>query len=310
MAKKEKVTMKNKVGLISSIDLKSNVYKTLFWILFAVMVVLALICMLPPLWILVSSTKDAAEFYASPPTIIPRTFNGKVLKDIWMEYEFGKYYLNTVFVTVGSIISSVFFNGMAGYVLSKLKPHGVGLLFGLVMATLMVPSSVSMVTTYLNIIDFPLIRLINLITWLNFDSSLLDTFWPMWMMAGANAFMIIVYKSFFDGIPTSFIEAANLDGCSDIQVFFRIVLPLSKPVIGTSVILTMNGTWGDFFWPYMVLKEKSLKTVIVMVYDLQGWLPSNKVIVLLTFAVLPPIIIFCFFQKYIMQGFTMSGIKG
>lgn len=297
--KKEKVTLKNKVGLISSIDLKSKRYKVLFGVLFAIMVLLTLICMLPPLWVILSAAKDNAEFYSTPPTIIPHSFNWHKLVDKWKEYSFGRYYLNTVYVTVGSIISSVFFNGFAGYVLSKLKPHGVGLLFGLVMATLMVPSSVSMVTTYKNIIDFPILHF-----------NLLNTFWPMWMMAGANAFMIIVYKSFFDGIPTSFIEAANLDGCSDIDVFFRIVLPLSKPVIGTSIILTMNGTWGDFFWPYMVLKDKNLYTVIVQVYNLQGWLASNDVIVLLTFAVLPPIVIFCFFQKYIMQGFTMSGIKG
>jgi multiple sugar transport system permease protein len=258
-----------------------------------------LICILPPLWVIISSTKESAEFFAVPPTIIPRSFDFSKLVDGWKTFNFGRFYMNTIYITLGSVAFSVICNGLAGYVISKLKPKGIGVVFAVILGTLMIPGSVSMVPTYKNIISLPILHF-----------NLINTFFPMWMMAGANAFMIIVYKSFFDGISTSFIEAGRLDGCNDLDVFVRIVLPLSKPVIFTSVILTINGTWGDFFWPYMVLKDKALYTVIVEVFQVQSLLPINKLVVLLSFAIVPPIILFCFFQKYIMQGFTMSGIKG
>lgn len=298
MAKKVK-EKQQKVGLISQIDLKNTRYKILFGVLFLIMIILTLVCMLPPLWVIISSGKPSAEFYSVPPTIIPHSFDINKLLDIWNEYSFGRFYINTILVTAGCVAFSVVCNGFAGYVISKLKPKGIGLVFGVIMATLMIPGSVSMVPTYINIIHFPLGNV-----------NLINTFWPMWMMAGANAFMIIVYKSFFDGISTSFIEAAQLDGCNEFDVFWRIVLPLSKPVIFTSIILTINGAWGDFFWPYMVLKDKSLYTVIVEVFQLQSLLAEDKLIALLAFTIVPPIILFAFFQKYIMQGFTMSGIKG
>jgi multiple sugar transport system permease protein len=255
------------------------------------------------LWVIVSSAKDSAEFFAVPPTIIPRSFDFPMLLRSWNTFGLARYYLNTVYVAVGSVAFSIIFNGFAGYVLAKLKPRGHTIIFALVMGTLLMPNAVSMVPTYKNIIHFPF-------SFLPFGVNLLDTFWPMWLMSGANAFLIIVFKGFFDGIATSFIEAARLDGCNDLQVFSKIVLPLSKPVMFTAIILQINWTWGDFFWPYMVLKDKAMYTVIVEVFQMQQALAVNRQIVLLTFALLPPIIFFVFFQKYIMQGFTMSGLKG
>ena len=139
---------------------------------------------------------------------------------------------------------------------------------------------------------------------------MLNTYWPMILMAGYNAFLTIVFKSFFDGIPSALIESAQIDGCTRLGVFFRIVLPLSKAVMFTAAILSFNAAWGDFFWPLLVLKDRSVYTIMVEVYTVQQNIAQDQALIILTFAIIPPAIMFVFFQKYIMQGMTMSGIKG
>lgn len=124
--------------------------------------------------------------------------------------------------------------------------------------------------------------------------------------------MVIVYKGFFDDIPDSLHEAGRLDGCIDSSLFTKIVLPLSKPVMFTSVILTFNAAWGDFFWPYMVLRKKETYTIMVDIFVMQQepTITIDTILIAIAVAIIPPATLFMFFQKNIMQGFTMSGIKG
>lgn len=124
--------------------------------------------------------------------------------------------------------------------------------------------------------------------------------------------MVVVYKGFFDDIPDSLLEAGRLDGCTDSSLFTKIVLPLSKPVMFASVILTFNAAWGDFFWPYMVLRKKETYTIMVDIFVMQQepTITIDTILIATAVAIIPPAILFMFFQKNIMQVFTMSGIKG
>lgn len=291
---------KENLGIIGNIEYKSPGIRVLYWSIFALMVAIAAICILPPVWIMVSSLKDIKEFYSIPPTLIPRTFNIGKLWDTWQEFNFLNYYLNTGYLALGSIIFCLTFNGLAGYFFSKLKPRGSTLLFVLIVWTVMIPNTVGMVPLFSNIIDFPILHL-----------NLTNTFWPMWFMAAVNPVVILIFKNFFDAIPQSLLEAAKIDGATTIGIFIRVILPLSTPVMGTITILTMNSVWQDFFWPFMVLKEQSTWSVIVAIYNLKASLPQDIQFIALTFAILPPIILFIFFQKYIMTGQSMGGsIKG
>jgi multiple sugar transport system permease protein len=165
---------------------------------------------------------------------------------------------------------------------------------------MMVPNTVGMVPLFKNLIDFPLLHL-----------NLTNTYWPMWFMAAVNPVVILIFKNFFDTIPLALLEAAKIDGASTIGIFIRVILPLSGPVMATITILTMNSVWQDFFWPFMVLKDKSTWSVIVAIYNLKATLPQDIQFIALTFAILPPIILFVFFQKYIMNGQSFGGsIKG
>jgi multiple sugar transport system permease protein len=209
--------------------------------------------------------------------------------------------VNTLEVAMGTIISAILFNGLAGYVLSRLRPKGSKFILLVMLWTMMLPHSIAMVPLFKNILRVPLLHI-----------SLINTYWPMWLMAGANDFFILMFKSFFDGIPMTLVEAARLDGCNNLGIFRQVILPLSKPVLMVVLIFTLNGTWSDFFWPFLVLNDKNKFTVIVRIFDMRGGAGFSEDVVMaaLTFAIVPPAILFIFFQKYIMQGFTMSGIKG
>lgn len=288
-------------GVISEFEYKSPKNKLIYWVMIAILLVLVVICMFPPLWVILSAGKDVDEFYRVPPTLFPKSFNPEKIVNLFKTHNFVQYYINTFEVCVGSVIFSVVINGFMGYSLSKMRVKGSKIIFGLVLASYLLPNTVSMVPVYKAIIKFPVLNV-----------NLMNTNWPMWLMAGANAFMVIVYKGFFDNIPDSLLEAGRLDGCTDTSLFTRIVLPLSKPVMFTSVILTFNAAWGDFFWPYMVLRKKETYTIMVDIFIMQQepTITIDTILIAIAVAIIPPAILFVFFQKNIMQGFTMSGIKG
>ncbi|MBN2984057.1 MULTISPECIES: carbohydrate ABC transporter permease [Cohnella] len=286
------------VGIIGKLDYKRPGIRLLYALLLAALAIISLVCLLPPLWIFASSVKDIKEFFAIPPTLIPRTFQLDKLADTWRELNFARLYANTLLLTAGTVVFSVLFNGLLGYFLAVLKPAGSRFVFVLVLWTMLLPNTLGMVPIFKTIIDFPLL------------GNLTDSFLPLWMMAGANAFYAIIFKGFFEGIPQALIDAAKIDGCTRLAIFFRIVVPLSVPVMMAITIFTVNAAWADFFWPYMVLKDSGMWTVIVAIFNLKSAAPLDVQFIALTYAIIPPAILFLVFQKYIMQGFTFSGIRG
>ena len=285
-------------GALHSMDMYSTGNKVIYWGIFVILLMIALLCLLPPLWVLFSSLKTPTEIFKIPPTLLPESLNlGKYL-DVWNLLKFVTYYKNTLILAAGSIFFSVIFNGITGYVLSCLKPRGTVLIMSLVTWTMLLPNTLSMVPLFKNMIDFPI-----------FGFNLSNTFWPMWLVAGANAFNILLFINFFNEIPVSLIEAARLDGCGRVTVFRRIIMPLSKPIIAVVAIFTLNNTWSDFLLPYLVISNRSRYTVMIQIYSTRQTLPVDQQLISLVFTIIPPIIIFFFFQKYIMSGITIGGVK-
>lgn len=287
-------------GIISKFDMQNPSVKILYGVIWFFMILAVLICFLPPLWCMTSALKDSREFFSVPATLIPRSFHPEKLWETWEMLNFGQAYLNTVIVLCGSLVMSLVCNGMMGYVLSRLRPRGYKLVLSLVLWTLMLPQSVSQVPLFKNFLSLPILGI-----------NITESYLPMWLLAGANAFYVLIFKSFFDSIPQSLIEAARLDGCTNLGIFFRVMLPLSKPVLMVIAIFTINASWSDFFWPYLVLGSRSeLYTVMVKIFYMAGWYSEDIQVVALIFTIIPPTILFLFFQRYIMSGFTLSGIKG
>ncbi len=293
--------MKERTGIISNVNYKKGSYKVIYWSIIVLLVIMAAICILPVAWVLISSVKSLDEFYSVPPTILPRSFHFEAIPELFSRYDFTKLYGNTLLYCAGCVLFNITINGLMGYSLSKMKVKGGVVVFTIILSTYMLPTTVCMAPVYKNIIKFPI-----------FGFNLMNSYWPLWMMCGASAYNVILFKSFFDDLPAGLLEAAKLDGCGDLSVFTRIVLPLSKPIIATVAIMAFSGAWGDFFWPYMILKDNNVQTIMVKIYAMQQdtQMGINTLLLAITFSIIPPAILFVFFQKHIMNGFTMSGIKG
>ena len=219
---------------------------------------------------------------------------------IWNNLEFARYYLNTIIVIVGSVLFSVLCNGLAGYVLSSLKPKGSVLYGTIIMWTMLFPSSMTFIAVFQNMVDLPILHI-----------NLSNTYWPMWFGSGANAFQLLLYKNYFDSISKSLIEAATIDGAGKFNIFSKIILPLGRPIIAVDAIFTVATCWGDFLLPYLILSDDKKKTIMLAIYNMSvGQKYSiDEQLVGIVFAIVPPIIIFFFLQKYIMGGLKLGGVK-
>ncbi len=285
-------------GALTQLELKQARYQVVYWLLFVFLLLITVICLLPTIWVLLSAFKSTEEYLRTPPTFWPEEWHFEKLAKVWEKGNFLRVYFNTIVMAAGNLVFCILSCGLAGYVISRLKPKGSRAVFAVILWTLMMPNTVSQVPLFMTFLDFP---------YLHFNLS--DTYFPMWMMAGANAFNILLFKSSFDAVPKSYIEAARIDGARNTTIFFRIVVPLSIPVIMVVSIFTINATWGDFFWPYLIIKEPSIQPLGLKIFELESQLTVDEYMTALLFSILPSVIIYLCLQDYIMKGVSVGGIK-
>ena len=287
-------------GLLNFADLKKLRYRLMYAGFVVVLAIISLLCLLPTIWIALSGFKEVSEMYAIPPTFFPKRIDlGDVMSVIKL-VNVPKYFTNSVVLIIGCWVADILFNGLAGYVLSKLKPLGSSLLETLVFWSMMLPG-ISMVPLYMTFVDVPLIH-----------TNLIGSYFPIWIMAGANAFNILLFRNFFNSIPMSYLEAARIDGCTDLGAFLRVIIPLSQPIIMVVTIFSITGTWGNFMWPYLILGNTPKEPVAVMLYRLSAnsKIQDNENMILLMLSIIPMVIMYSIFSKYIIGGLDMTGIKG
>jgi len=296
-----KKMMNKKDGLLNWSDLTSIKGKVIYWTMFSLLVLLSLACLVPVLWMFISGFKTTQEMYAVPPTLFPSEWDFSIIKKIWEAANIGKYAFNSLCIIVGSLAFDIICNGLAGYVLAKVRPKGNVILNTAIFWTMMLPG-MSMVPLYMTFVDFPILHV-----------NLTGTFWPLWLMGGTHAFNIFLFRNFFNSIPNDYLEAARIDGCSNLGVFFKIILPLSKPIISVVTIFSVIGSWGSFFWPYLILGNTDKEPVSIMLYNLTSTLSpfkANEQMLIMMLAAIPAIIVYAIFSKKILGGLNMSGIKG
>jgi len=288
-------------GLINFMDLHSAKYKLLYGVMFLLLILLSLACLLPVLWVFLSAFKTPEEMYSVPATLLPESFDFGIIAEIWGKVNFVKYFGNTMYLIIGCLVFDVVLNGLAGYVLSRVRPIGSALLETVIFGTMLLPG-ISMVPLYMTFVDMPIIHV-----------NLTSSFLPMFLMAGCNAFNIMLFRNFFNGIPMDYLEAARIDGCTTVGIFFKIILPLSKPIVMVVTIFSVIGSWSNFMWPYIILGSSNKETISILLYKISSGAMSlldNEVMLVLMLAIIPPMIFYMFFSKQIMGGLDMSGIKG
>jgi multiple sugar transport system permease protein len=292
--KKDSKTSANN-GVIRTMDLKQNPVRVLYGFILAAGIVVSFTGAAPLIWVALSGFKDIREF-AREPTILPRAFDFSVYVNAWNRLRFGRYYLNSLISVTGSVVCGVFFNGLLGYALSKVRPAGYKIVLTLVMWCLLIPGATSVVPLFINISRL----------------GLTGSFVPLWLSIGASAFFVVLFKNFFDELPQSLVEAARIDGAGNFTIFARIAVPLSKAVIMVIVMYSISRAWSDFLLPFLVLNNTGLETVMVRLFKFRVGDTTSDVDVLraVIFAAAPPIALFFIFQKQITQVTIQSGIKG
>ena len=296
-----------RAGILCPADLKRRKGRLIYWLIIAVLAMVSVISLLPAVWTIFTALKDTQEIYGAF-SFFPQDMSlGKITSRIvesWKYLQMGDSFLNTVVLSIGDLVVRIVVCGFGGYVLSKLKPTGTKLIFTLVVWTMMMPSQIRLVPTYISWLHFPFAADMGA------GVNLLDTYWPMWLGAGADTFAVLLFKNSFDALSNSYVEAAKLDGCSNFGVFFRIMLPLAKPVMIYEAINALSIAWSDFFTPLLVLDR--YEVLPLKIYRLQNDsnLLMNNYFMALIYASIPPFLIFVVFQKRILGGINVGGVKG
>ncbi len=290
-------------GFLNFADYRNPWHKAGYGMIVFFLCLFSFIALFPIVYLIASALKSSGEIYSSTYTFWPKVWDWGKVATIWGKIDFTRYYLNTFVYVIGAVICAVFFNSLLAYAIAVIKPVGYKIIDKLVFLGYMIPA-------VLNI--FPLIKEINAIGLLQADSESYLMFLSLWLSFGANAYYYTLFKDYFSRLPKSLVEAANMDGADRFQIFIRIILPLSKPIIGIVAIFAMTASYSDFLLPYLVLQNNKLKTLMVGIYDIGNAgdiLKPEEFLMLLVLSIIPQVIIFLIFQHQIMGVGANKGSK-
>ncbi|HCF37934.1 MAG TPA: carbohydrate ABC transporter permease [Thermosipho africanus] len=225
--------------------------------------------------------------------IIKNIFQNYV--DAWKAAPFGQYYINTVFVATATTVLEVILASMAAYAFSWMNFPGKNALFGLFLATMMVPGEVLLVPNFITISKF----------------GWIDTYYSLIIPWIVSVFAVFLMRQHFLSIPKELFDASKIDGCSHWRFLWQIVVPLSKPVIITGALLKFVGSWNSFLWVLIVTNSDKYRTLPVGLQNFSSDVGTlyNQLMAAATFSVLPVIILFLFTQKYFIKGIARTGLK-
>jgi multiple sugar transport system permease protein len=278
--------------LVSPFDWRRPFTGTILRVVQAVVLILLILFGAGPVyWMAKAAVSPTAELTREPMRLWPASARWENLHQALTSLEIGTYLLNSVILATGCLLVQLLVSTTAGYALSVLKPRYGKLLYGMFLATLLVPATVSLVPLYLTILHLP-----------GFGVSLSNTFWAVWLPSGANAFNVLLMKRFFDGIPGELYEAARVDGAGPVTLLRRIVLPMSGPVLAVVSLFAVIASWKDFLWPLIALTDRNRQPLAVALPIIARASDQGLLIAGLLIASIPPLILFLFFQRQIVNG--------
>lgn len=263
------------------------------------MIVLSIVMIYPFVWAVMSSFKPVEQLYSgSPLNIIPTEFTMQNYFRLMEVLPFGKMMFNSIFLSITIPISMIAVASLCAYAITRIEFKGRNILFFAFIATMMIPSHVTLIPNYKIVTDM---HLYNTFTALFLSS----------MFTASNAFNIFFFRQYFLSIPKDLENAAIIDGCSKIGVFFKIILPNAKPAIATTAILSFRNVWNSFLWPMLVINDYDKLPITVGLKYLKEW-ETNWAVLLAgaTLSIIPIIIVFLVFQKYFMASSMNSGFGG
>jgi multiple sugar transport system permease protein len=261
-----------------------------------VLLPLALVMIAPMLWMLITSIETYNETQRFPPILVPGGVRWQNYRQVLELSKFPRWFVNTVVVTSVVVVANLFFCSLAGYAFARLRFFGRDVVFVILLVTMMIPFQVIMIPTFL------IVRQLGLI----------DSLSALIVPNLAGAFGIFMLRQFFRTLPIELEEAARIDGASRLGVLFKIVLPLSGPVLATLAVITFMWTWNDFLWPLITIYDTNNMTLQLGLTTFQGAHKTNTNLLMAAnvMSILPSLVLFFVLQRYFIRGIATTGLKG
>jgi multiple sugar transport system permease protein len=284
-------------AIMSRYDFRKTSVKFVYGLMVICIALISLSMLYPFVNTFLGSLKSTKEFFAFPSPFFPSKWLWGNYKESFTYFNMAKYFKNTLLIFIGNTFFSLTFIGLAAYSLSHLRVPMKKWITLYFLSTLLIPAASYLIPNFLNLRGF----------------GLLNTYWAYWLPAGANAFFLLLLKNFFDGLHKELFESARIDGASELRCFLNIAIPLSTPILVTLILLGFSTTWNDFYWSSLVMKEDKLPLAAAIYTKIMyggssiNW---NIRFAILSMTLVPPVVVFLIFQKYIIGGLSVGAVKG
>lgn len=275
-------------------------HKTKFWptlATYSVLIIIAFMMLLPLLWLGSTSLKSAGEnIFEFPPQLIPEEPTLSNFMEVWQTNPFDRYLFNSFWISALTVGINLLFCSLAAYPLARLNFQGRELIFNLIVATILIPFQIVMIPLYILMVQL----------------GLRNTYLGVMLPSLASAFGIFLLRQAFQGVPKELEEAARMDGCSEWEIWWCVMLPAVRPALVTLAIFVFIGSWSDFLWPLIILDQPEMFTLPLGVQRLAGTFSLDWRLIAAgsMISILPILLLFMFVQRYIMSTDASSGLKG
>lgn len=265
-------------------------------IFFVVSVALAVMVVIPFYWMIITSLKSKGALMALPIQWIPRHPTLQSYRKVFSLFPFGKAILNSLFVSITFTVITVLSSSMAAFAIAKIRFKGAGVFFRMYLMSMMIPTQITLIPLFI------------IMSRLNLTNTYTSVISPSIF----SAFSIFLLVQNLRSLPDDFMEAARIDGASLWTTFFRVIMPMEKPVLATLVITTFMGAWNDYLWPLVMLSDKNKMTLTLALNTLNGQYGTeyNVLMAGCLISMIPIIVVYIIAQTQMKQGITAGGVKG
>lgn len=265
------------------------------FVTYPLLVLISFIGLLPFYWMVACSFKTNENMFLMPLQWFPNPINWNAYGDAWKAQDFTRYFLNTTFIAVAITFGNLLLGSLAGYSLSKFRYFGRGVLFLLILSTMMLPLEVTMV---------PLFLIVKKFGWPNTYEGLIVPFI-------VDGFGVFLMRQYLKSIPNELIEAARIDGASELRIYWQIVMPLCKPALAALGVFTFREAWDMYIWPLIMVTKDSLRTLPLGISLFMSSFGTSwdQLMAVAAIGTLPMVLLFFFLQRSFIQGISISGLK-
>jgi multiple sugar transport system permease protein len=273
-------------GIMSNTEWRSFVGRLIGFLYILVLALIAVLVIFPFIFSFTAGLHNSIDVVKPGIHLWPEKPLWNNYLDAWQRFKMSRLFLNTAVAAGGGVIAQLIVSSLAAYSLARLNPYGKNVIRAIILITMAVPGVVYLVPRYIVISDM----------------GLVNNFLGLWLPYAANSFMILVLTSAFDSIPKDYYEAAQLDGATELHMFTRITLPLSSSVLLVLGLFAFIGFWGDFLWPFLIMRNTELQTISVRLYTMTRGFPLNLFMAASFIAMIPPSIAAFYLQQHAPKG--------